>query len=242
LQQEGQGRSVARTIAAFKRRNKLWTENGRPRHYLTTPIGRMVTGDVFGPPLAAFIRGNLDLKPELPPTANLGRLLCSLDPELLAAVALMPLLDGWARGWNWEKQSTGTVFLEVGRELEAHLDTELTERERGLAGAWLVDCATTMSYFDYDAAGFPIVAPDWEDRVSECREVLLRRHPVHLAHEKEPPPWTTWRQRFPSRMAATFVRDWRPEARREIERAFKNPDWAPRPSTLSRACRLSLIQ
>ena len=185
----------------------------------------MVTGDVFGPPLAAFIRGDLDLKPEVPPTANLGRLLCSLDSELLAAIALMPLLDGWARGWNWEKQSTGTVFLEVGRELEAHLDTELTERERGLAGAWLVDCATTMSYFDYDAAGFPIVAPDWEDRVSECREVLLRRHPIHLAHEKEPPPWTTWRQRFPGRMPATFVRDWRPETRQAIEQAFKNPNW-----------------
>ena len=66
----------------------------------------MVTGDVFGPPLAAFIRGDLDLKPTRPPR-NLGQLLHSLDHELLAAISLMPLLDGWARGWNWEKQSTG---------------------------------------------------------------------------------------------------------------------------------------
>jgi hypothetical protein len=130
LQKKEQGRSVARTIAAFKHRNKLWTEKGRPRHYLTTPIGRKATEDVFGPPLAAFIRGDLDLKPETPPT-NLGRLLYSLDSDTLAAIALMPLLDGWARGWDWEKQSTGTVFLEAGREFEAQLDTELTQRELG---------------------------------------------------------------------------------------------------------------
>src|SRR5262249_10980221 len=198
-------------------------------------MGRMVTGDVFGPPLAAFIRGDLDLKPDTPPTANLGRLLYSLDLETLSAIALMPLLDGWARGWDWERQSTGTVYLEAGREFEAQLDTELTERqlgrteltdeELGLAGAWLVKCATTMSYLDYDGAGFPIVAPDWEPYFSECRKILLRRPPVRVAHETEPPPWTGWRQHFPGRMPATFVRDWRPETRRAIEQVFKNPDW-----------------
>ena len=194
----------------------------------------MVAGDVFGPPLAEFIRGGLELKPHSPP-ADLGLLLYSLDPDTLAAIALMPLLDGWARGWDWEKQSTGTVFLEAGREFEAQLDTELTQRELGrteltdaelgLAGAWLVTCATTMSYLDYDAAGFPIVAPDWEDYVGECRKVLLRRHPVHLAHETEPPPWTGWRQHIPGRMPATFARTWRPETRHAIDQAFKNPDW-----------------
>ena len=55
--------SIARTIAAYERRNKLRTGKGRPRHYLTTPEGRTVTEDHFGPPLAAFIRGDLELKP-----------------------------------------------------------------------------------------------------------------------------------------------------------------------------------
>jgi hypothetical protein len=55
----------------------------------------------------------------------------------------MPLLDGWARGWNWEKQSTVTVSLEAGSEFEAHLYTELADRDRVLAGHWLIECATT---------------------------------------------------------------------------------------------------
>ena len=97
--------SIARTIAAFRRRNELWTKKGRRRHYLTTPIGRKVTEDLFEQPLADFIRGELDLKPNKPP-ANLGQLLCSLDPETLAVIGLAPLLDGWARDWNWEKQRT----------------------------------------------------------------------------------------------------------------------------------------
>ena len=216
-------------------------------------MGRMVTEDVFGPPLAAFIRGDLDLKPDTPPTPNLGRLLYSLDPETLSAIALMPLLDGWARGWDWEKQSTGTVYLEAGREFEAHLDTELTERqlgrteltdlELGLAGAWLVKCATTMSYLDYDGAGFPIVAPDWEPYVSECRKILLRRHPVHLAHETEPPPWTGWRQHFPGRSRPLLFAIGDPKRVRRSSRLSRTQIGStPRPSTLSRACRLSLIQ
>ena len=40
----------------------------------------MVTGDIFGPPLAAFIRGDFDLKPTRPPR-NLGQLLHSLDHD-----------------------------------------------------------------------------------------------------------------------------------------------------------------
>jgi len=37
------------------------------------------------------------------------------------------------------------VLWAVGR-------TKLADEELGLAGAWLVTCATTMSYLDYDAA------------------------------------------------------------------------------------------
>ena len=135
--------NIARTIAAYERRNKLRTEKGRLRHYLTTPEGRTVTEDHFGPPLAAFIRGDLELKPLKPP-ANLGPLLYSLDAETLAVIGLMPLLDGWARGWNWENQSYTTVCLEVGRHLEARIGKELTDKERALAGEWLVECATTL--------------------------------------------------------------------------------------------------
>src|SRR6516162_11421835 len=119
----------------------LGPKKGRPRHYLTTPEGRTVTEDHFGPPLAAFIRGDLELKPLKPP-ANLGPLLYSLDAETLAVIGLMPLLDGWARGWDWENQSHTTVCLEVGRHLEARSGKELTDKERVLAGQWLVECAT----------------------------------------------------------------------------------------------------
>ena len=216
--------SIARTIAAYERRNKLRTEKGRPRHYLTTPEGRTVTEDHFGPPLAAFIRGDLELKPLKPPS-NLGPLLYSLDAETLAVIGLMPLLDGWARGWDWKNQSHATVCLEVGRHLEARIGKELTDKERVLAGEWLVECATTMDYFDYDKAGFPIIAKDWEPYVKQCREQLLLRHPIHLPHTAEPPPWTQRRERFPGRMPETFVRDWRPETRKEIEQAFKDPNW-----------------
>jgi len=112
-----------------------------------------------------------------------------------------------------------------GRHFQARLGKDLGEEETLLAGHWLIDCATTMSYFDYDAAGFPIVAPDWQPCVEQCRADLLHRHPVHLPHETEPPPWTGWRQRFPGRMPATFVRDWRPETRQAVELAFEKPDW-----------------
>ncbi len=218
-------RSVARTIEAHKRRNALWTKKNKPRHYLNTPIGVKVTEDLFGPPLAAFIRGEFELKPNRPPTPYLGELLYSLKPETLAVLALAPLLDGWARGWNWEKQSLGSVYLDIGRHFEARVGEELSEYDRGLAGYWLYDCATTMSYFNYDKAGFPIIAPEWASYVDECHKVLLRNHPVHLPHLFEPPPWTEWRQPFPGRMPAVFVRDWRPQTREAVEQAFKRPDW-----------------
>jgi hypothetical protein len=218
------GRSVARTIATFKRRSALWTKKGRPRHYLTTPVGRKVTEDHFGPPLADFIRGDLDLKPNKPP-ARLSQLLYSLDAETLATIGLASLLDGWARGWDWEEQSLTSVCLDVGRHFEAHIDKDLSDEDLVLAGHWLVDCATTMSYFDYDEAGFPIVAPDWRPHIDACRKSLLQRHPVDLPHEFEPPPWTRLRQRFPGRMPASFVRDWRRETREAVEQAFKRPDW-----------------
>jgi hypothetical protein len=129
----------------------------------------MVTEDHFGPPLAALIRGDLDQKPNKPP-AHLGQLLYLLDAETLATIGVAPLLDGWARGWDWKEQSLTTVCMDVGRHFGAYIDKDLSEEDLVLADHWLVDCATTMSYFDYDAAGFPIVAPDWEHYVDACRK------------------------------------------------------------------------
>ena len=43
-----------------------------------------------------------------------------------------------------------------------HLKSDWTESECLVAGSWMLECASTLDYFDVDDRGLPAIAPDWQ--------------------------------------------------------------------------------
>jgi hypothetical protein len=101
-----------------------------------------------------------------------------------------------------------------------HLQNGWTESECLGAGSWMLECASTLSYFDVDDRGLPVIAPDWQQYVDQQLEELMRRDPVFAPHLKPPPDWVGWHKEYEDRLQATFVRSWRPETRTAITAAF----------------------
>lgn len=97
---------------------------------------------------------------------------------------------------------------------------EWTPEECVRAGSWLLEAVLDLTYFDWDADGFPILAPKWKGEFKRLREEMIWRDPVYMPHFKPPPEWTGWAAQYGDRLEATFVRDWRPETKRAIEEAF----------------------
>jgi DNA-directed RNA polymerase len=229
-------RSEWANINRHRRRNALTSGiDGRPRQYCATPVGKRVVTEHFIPPLSKFLRGDCDLKPE-PPPRHLGNLIATLDYDQIAFCGVAPILNGYFRGWDRDDPSVFTKACEaVADHLVWYLKktlaidplTDVNDRVR--AGAWLLDCATTLSQFDIDEDGLPAIAKDWQPIIDGCErellEDLMRRHPVLLAHPSEPLDWTGWRSHPEERLRITFVRDHSPETQQAIEIAFRNPDW-----------------
>jgi DNA-directed RNA polymerase len=93
------------------------------------------------------------------------------------------------------------------------------------AGHWLLQQALALEYFTITEAGFPAIAPEWQAVIDGIADALLLAEPYILPHLKPPPDWTGWRTEYGDRLGADFVRDWRPETRAAITKAFEDPDF-----------------
>jgi hypothetical protein len=103
--------------------------------------------------------------------------------------------------------------IQLGRKppwkFREHLQSGWTDSERVGAGSWMLECASTLSYFDVDDRGLPAIAPDWQQYIDQQLKEMMDRDPVFAPHLKPPPDWVGWRKENEDRQHATFVRDWR---------------------------------
>ena len=226
----------------------------RPRVFIETPLGRKVTFDVFLDPLADFLASkHATEKPNSPP-GDLAHLIDLLEPRDLALCVLTPLLHSiWRHEWDQDEDPARALCQNIGEHLRDRLAAErafwtrIDERKtngRGgraqawkylgpdwdpphcvKAGHWLMQCAMSLDYFDYDDDGFPKIADHWKSDVDRIREGLLWRDPVLLPHKTPPPDWTGWRAEYGDKLQKNFVRDWHPETKKSIEGAFRDPNF-----------------
>jgi hypothetical protein len=182
------------SVARFNRRNRLVTKRGHRRLFCKTEFGQAVTLRVFLDPLTDFLAGKFDDKPDDPPRflgrlISLRQPPAALkhlaqddalvmgwsDRQLhraLALIALSRLLDGIFRGWDREDPSVyAKTYLGVGEDIYAqmvppglNIPFPWTQKDRLLAGEWLLTQAMALDLFDYDEDGFPIVSPKWTPR------------------------------------------------------------------------------
>jgi hypothetical protein len=106
-------------------------------------------------------------------------------------------------------------------------EPDWTPRQCVRAGAWLLEQALALPCFTEVTPDqpFPEIAPEWQDRIDQAREDLLRRDRVRLPHTAPPPDWTGWRTEYSDRMHENFVRDGHPRTRELITAAFKGEDF-----------------
>src|SRR5262249_29142291 len=166
-----------------------------------------------------------------------------LTPQEWALVALAPLLDQIDRGWDWDDRSARMkICLAIGRTLRDKLEMKRLEpdayapamgshnkhrvihRHRQLdwtppqcveAGNWLLDCATSLDFFDLDEDGYLKIDDAHQAAVDKLREELIEADAVYLPLLEPPLPWSDW-DVGGGPLALTFVRDSHPATQRAI--------------------------
>jgi DNA-directed RNA polymerase, mitochondrial len=232
------------TRARFEQRER--NRKGRKRPFVATDLGRRVLGQII-PPLAGYIAS--DDAPRPPQgLERVVHQVPHDELALIAVAALLNRIDtGWNPK---DKSARLKICLAIGNDLRDQLEmrrlleecpaahiyvTRARSRQRAIwkfrrfdwaqediarAGNWLLDCATSLDFFDFDEAGFPMIASDHQEAVDRLREELIEAYPYYLPLLAPPPDWRGWRSHFESRISATFVRDSHPDTIAEIKAAF----------------------
>jgi hypothetical protein len=232
-----------RTLERFSRRNSQYTDKGRKRSSLETPLGRKSLR-IFLKPVADAIAARVNTAP-----ANLIAIVARIDPYELATITLSPILDGifWGfDGNDW--RSKRALYQSVGQYLKDRLEfAEINvakaigkQIKRGkpraedflreewppsycvLAGWWLIERAVESKYFEWRGNTL-VIAAEYEGRFKKLRQALLYAEPYHMPHITEPADWTGWRKHYDERISATFVRGWRSDQRTAVEARFNEP-------------------
>src|SRR5262249_636054 len=100
-----------------------------------------------------------------------------------------------------------------------HRQTQWTDFECVEAGNWLLDCATSLDFFDLDEHGYPKIEDKHQAAADRLREELIERDPVYLPLLEPPQPWSDW-DVGGGPMPSTFVRDSHPATERAVREAF----------------------
>jgi DNA-directed RNA polymerase len=108
------------------------------------------------------------------------------------------------------------------RSTHKFLHSDWTSTQCVVAGDWMLDVATRLSCLDIDENKRLCIAPEWQGQIDRVCEDLERRHPVMLPHRSPPKDWTGWWANYGDRIRAPFVRDWRPETRKNHEATFES--------------------
>jgi DNA-directed RNA polymerase len=228
-----------RTIKRHARRHRQYTDGGRKRSSLETPLGRKSLR-IFLKPVADAITARLDTAP-----ANLIEVVGRLDPYERAVITLSRIMDGVLWGFDDDDwKSKRALYYAVGRYLKNRLqfakliergDVKWNKRGRPLtedftreewrprecvrAGWWLVQGAVESGYFEFRGHKI-IIAAKHEDQFRRLRQSLLYAEPYFMPHLSPPPDWTGWRKHYDRRISATFIRSWRTDQRTAIEHLF----------------------
>ena len=216
--------TLLETKARYARENRLTTRWGYERHYLSTPEGHKVA-QLLITPFAGYLRGDYEPPPKL---SKRLRFLQDIDPDMLALMALAPLLNRQAhdaREGGYDPSRPMLFRVAIADHLRRYLE-ELEEplasiRDRAHAGHWLMRCMVRAGILT-SLLGYPKFTPTWKHFVDLYLEGLQRAHPAFQPHLKEPPPWTGWRAYYEDRLSATFVNDWSTDTRARIEAAFRD--------------------
>ena len=228
-------------IAERRTRRRFERSTKSRRTYVQTDLGRAICGQIL-PPLTEYIfsedaprcpKGLERVVRQLPPD----------QLALIAVSALLNKIDtGWDPD---DKSARMKICLTIGRDLRDQLELtrlltdcpaaheyvkaakhkrsalwrfrrlDWSERDCVAAGSWLLDCATSLDFFDFDERGFPKIAYEHQKAVDLLREELINRHPFYLPSLKRPQYWTGWRNG-----SATFLQDSHPATVAEIKSAF----------------------
>jgi hypothetical protein len=140
------------------------------------------------------------------------RLLQKRDPDAYARVmsAYAPRPDPVPPGWRPYNKHVA---------INRHRQIKWTDTECTPVGSWLLDCATSLDFFDIDEGGFPQINPKHQAAIGKLREELIERDPVHLPLLEPPQPWTDW-DAGGGPLAGTFVRDSHPTTEKATRAAF----------------------
>ena len=105
------------------------------------------------------------------------------------------------------------------RAISRHRQLKWTDIECVDAGNWLLDCATSLDFFDLDEDGYPKIADAHQAAVDKLREELIERDPVYLPLLEPPQPWSDW-DIGGSPTPSSFVRDSYSATEKAIREAF----------------------
>jgi DNA-directed RNA polymerase, mitochondrial len=234
---------AAETRERHERRR--FDRKGKRRPFVATDLGRNVTGRVL--PVLIEYMASADARPPKG-LETVVRQLPADELALIALSALLNKIDsGW--DWN-DESARAKISLGIGHDLRDQLEMhrlltddpkvhdrimradnrhraiwkyrrlEWSEDDCARAGSWLLDCGTSLDFFDLDEEGFPKIDDEHKQEVDRLREELIYSRPFYLPHLKPPPDWTGWRSEYEDRIGALFVRDAHPETVTAIEAAF----------------------
>jgi hypothetical protein len=206
--------------------------NGRRRQFINTPIGNKLSGN-WVVPLADFLAGKRDDKPDEPPRFAQGMIRELNDYKFLALATLAPLLDAIFRDWDHKyKSAIVKLVLRIGDDVCKRLRTKVesapkrfSAKQKTKLGYWLYDQAMKgLDIFDDDENELPIISDKHLDDAASLREWLIATNPSFAPRLMPPSPWTGCSKTCDG-FEARFVKDWSRETDPAIDAAFSGGDF-----------------
>jgi hypothetical protein len=107
------------------------------------------------------------------------------------------------------------------------VEPDWTPRQCVKAGAWVLEQALALPCFTEvtPEQPFPKISPEWQEKIDQAREDLLRRDQVYLPHTNTPPDWVGYKTEYVDRVQATFVRNSHHRTAESIAAAFGSGDF-----------------
>jgi hypothetical protein len=207
---------------------------GQRRQFINTPLGNRLTGD-WVVPLADFLAGKRDDKPDEPPRFAQGMIRELNDYKFLALATLAPLLDAIFRDWDHKYKSAITrLVLRIGDDVCKQLrkrkrvksaPQRFSAKQKTKLGYWLYNQAMRgLDIFDDDENELPLISDKHLDDAASLREWLIATNPSFAPRLMPPQPWTGCTKTCDG-FEMKFVKDWSGETDPAIEAAFSGGDF-----------------
>jgi DNA-dependent RNA polymerase len=209
------------TVERFNKKNRSTTATGRRRQAMELPAVQKAVKPHFAL-LIEFLDGKLEQKPG-PPPKWMGPFIGDLTSHELALTMLAPVVEAICRGWEGRDGRSQEMHLrkKCGETLRDHLGADWTNKQCVQARHWMLICCAMVFRFLVLNNGVIELAPGAQSELEVLREEMMRLDQVFLPFTSPPRPWTGFRKKYDGFLEAKFVRDWRPETEKRIEKAFQ---------------------